>query len=386
MNFLNLKAILSLNGSGFALGLKRAESQSKQFAREIKGEFARAFGAAAITAYAVKVVNLADNITDLADRLEISTQAIQEWSFAARKSGSSIEAVTRFLEHLALARERALGGDQKAVEGLAAFGITDLSQNADQMGRQVGRSIAGGNLDRTALREIGGKSANELIPALKSMDELSEAAHKAGQVLSDETLAALKQLKNEAMGLADAFTGPVAAAIIFVSRRIQDALSVFKIGIGSMAAFAGGWWGGGDGTNKASWSDFVKRIKDGWAAANAVMDDELAKREKRDKAVRDQAENRQAMASTPSRSSLLAQDKIHDFTPKKVAEAAARAQMERPQVNSWQQLGAAVRGVNHDHVRDIAGNTKEALKKQDEIRKAIDRFGAITGLNAAQED
>src|SRR5688500_11295850 len=112
MNFLNLKAVLSLNGSGFALGLKRAESQSKQFAKEIKGEFAKAFGTAAVVAYAKRMMDLAGTITEASDRTGVSTKALQEWAYAARQSGSSIEAVTRYLEHLAQAREKALGGDQ----------------------------------------------------------------------------------------------------------------------------------------------------------------------------------------------------------------------------------------------------------------------------------
>jgi hypothetical protein len=51
-------------------------------------------------------VDLAGTITEASDRTGASTKALQEWAYAARQSGSSIEAVTRYLEHLAQARER----------------------------------------------------------------------------------------------------------------------------------------------------------------------------------------------------------------------------------------------------------------------------------------
>src|SRR5688572_467743 len=139
MNFLTLKAFLGLDGSGYAIGLKRAESQAKSFAKDIKREFAQAFGVAAITAYSAKLVNMADNITDTAERLDMGTKSLQEWTYAAQKSGSSIERVTSFLESLARARERALGGDKDDIANFAKFGITDFSPNADQLGRQMGR-------------------------------------------------------------------------------------------------------------------------------------------------------------------------------------------------------------------------------------------------------
>lgn len=369
MSFLNLKAVLSLNGSGFALGLKRAESTSKQFAKEIKSQFAQAFGAAAITAYGVKVVNMADDITDLSDRLEISTRALQEWSYAARKSGSSIEAVTRFLEQLAITRERAMGGDSDAMANLNAFGITDPSMGVDAMGRQIGKSIAGGNMNRSALKAIGGKGVGELIPALKDLEELSKSA----SVISDESLEALKQLKNEALGFADALMGPVAKAIIFIGNRIQDAMSVFKIGVGAIGAMASVFhYGEGDGSGKASFSDLKARFKQMGKAAMDVMDEELAAREKREKGIKERADNRTEAAAEAENASSDGPDYRESEPIKRVAEKAAQeTMMNRPALNSWQQLGAAVRFNPNDSGTRIAKAAEQSVKEQRDIKVAI---------------
>jgi hypothetical protein len=359
MNFLNLKAVLSLNGSGFALGLKRAESASKQFAKEIKGQFAQAFGAAAITAYGVKIINMADNIIDLSERLGVSTKALQEWNYAAQKSGSSIERVTQFLEHLARVRERALGGDKDAVENLTSLGVTDLNQGVDPMARQIGRTIASGNFSRVALAAVGGKGAGELVPALQAMDELSESAHKAGRVLNDETLEALKALKNEAMALSDVFSGPFAKSILWMAEKLRGAFTVIKAGIAGGAAFLGAGTAGISDSNKPAMD-----------AAMAAFDEVFDEWENHQKNIKKQAEERarkqeeidanQKGVFGPTMEEL-SPEKLTSAVPiKKAAELAAQSSINSPSLTAWQSAGAAIRfSPDKKALDDIAKHTRE---------------------------
>ena len=358
MNFLNLKAVLSLNGSGFALGLKRAESASKQFAKEIKGEFARAFGTAAIIAYGAKVVNMADNIIDLSDRLGISTKALQEWGYAAKKSGSDIEAVTRFLEQLAVAREKALGGDKGSLESFSKLGVSqsDLeSLSLDEISRKIAGTVKGGNIQELigSLKDVGGRSAGELVAAMKSLDDLSKSA----PIISDESLEKLKLMKTEALGLADIFAGPVADGIGLFADAIRNAFSVFKVGAGGAAAFLGALSGGAS-------------LKEAGKAAMDVLDAELEEGERRKKRIQDNIDARhasEAQANAPRESSRL-----FDFTPlKQAAEKAAQMSINRPGLTSWQSAGAAIRFNPDSKVlqdiakssRDTANNTRPETKR-----------------------
>jgi hypothetical protein len=375
MNFLNLKAVLSLNGSGFALGLKRAESTSKQFAKEIKGQFAQAFGAAAIIAYGRHVINLADNIIDISERLGISTKAFQEWANAAKKSGSSIEAVTQFLEQLSIAREKALEGDGSTIESFRKLGISpnDLQTiGLDQIGRKIGQTVKNGNIQELirSLKELGGKSAGGLVPALKAIEELSQSA----PIIKDEDLEKLKQLKSEALGFADVLIGPVSDAIVLMGDRLQDALSVFKIGIGGAAAFIGSLSGtpleppSGKGPEKGvdAYLKAMRGEEDGGSAtrkaldaAMKVLDDELESRERRKRAIKESIDARragEAAANIARESSVL-----HDASPiKKAAEKVAQNSINTPSLTAWQSAGAAIRfSPDKKALDDIAKHTRE---------------------------
>lgn len=366
--FLNLKAILSLNGSGFALGLKQADSASKKFANDIKGEFARAFGTAAITAYATKIVNLADNIIDLSERLGVSAQVIQEWGHAARRSGSSIEAVTRFLEQLAVARDKALGGDEGTLKNLDRLGVTDLS-SVEAMARQIATTVQNSNIQDilAPLRDIGGRGVGELVPFLKAMREMEEAARKSGQVMSNETLVALKNLKTEALGLADIFLGPVADSITFITRQLENVLSFTKMTVGSFAAYHGAKAGGATD-------------KEAREIAYGVIDSEVDAREKRKKAIQAQIERLQS-TGTAEDAPKATPDVLHRVALKNVAEKAARREMrDQSKLNSWQQLGAAVRFSPENHGQEIAKNTSETVRKLEETKAAIEKMGTVNGL------
>ena len=368
MNFLNLKAALSLNGSGFAIGLKRAESKTKQFAKEIKSEFARAFGTAAITAYAVKVVNLADDIVDFSERLGISTKALQEWAYAAKKSGENIEMVTKFLENLGIAREKALGGDENMISGFGRFGIGQdelQNLNIDQLGRRVSNAVRGGNIEdlRKSLRDLGGE-VSKLIPMMRTgIDELSQEAHDFSRIFSEETLENLTTLKNEVLLLADAFTGPLAKAIASALIPLRELLAGVTAPIAATSAYLGARFGGATPGEALD------------AAAAASTHERTAGQRMRERMEASIAA-RQAMAGQlpsgdPGLTTKAAQAKA---LVEKVASRSASGEPDKPELNAWQQLGAAVRFVPDDRKNDSI--SKEQLRELQAIRKASEKLSA----------
>jgi hypothetical protein len=244
--FLNLRAILGLNASGFHLGMKQAESAAKAFGRSIKREFGNAFGVAAITAYSAKVVNLADEITDLSDRLGISAKTLQEWKYAADRSGASIEKLTFFWENLAKAREKALEGDSKAQSLFWQFGVnpSELGQmGTAEMTVAIQRKVKNTqnpNDISPALNAIGGRGASSLIPLFKSdIEGLTREANELGRVIDNEAIAQLKSLKSEIMELSSLAIGPAAIGLGEfgkVLRSVMHSVSRWTAVSGAIAA------------------------------------------------------------------------------------------------------------------------------------------------------
>lgn len=328
MNFLNLKAVLSLNGSGFALGLKRAESTSKQFAREIKGEFARAFGTAAIIAYTHRMVDLASKISDTSETLGISTKALQEWSFAARQTGASFENVSKYLEELARARERALGGDATAMNAFSKLGIgeNDLrTKGLEDLAKAIADTVRSGNIQELlgSLRAIGGEGATKLVPAMQHFNELSE---KAG-IISDENLEKLRAMKAEIFGMADALNTAAIPAMAKFSELAANGIQVISMGLSAMWAAAAKF---AQTSSPAS----------AWRAMNKDFDERFAEWEARRKRIAD------AMATRQAASSQIPEfDKLHSADAMEVGNKAVRAatsSINRPPLTQWQQAGAGI--------------------------------------------
>jgi hypothetical protein len=369
MNLLKIIAELGLDASKYFVGMKRAESSAKSFAKEIKGEFARAFGTVAALKFGRDIINLADDVTDLSDRLGMSTKAIQEWAYAAKKSGSSIESVTRFLEALAVAREKALGGDAASMSAFGELGVSqsDLqSLTLDQLGRKIGSKVRDSSVSDILkpLREVGGKGAAELIPAMKGdIDELAKAAAGVGRIFSDETLESLKALKNTTAEWLDLMTGPLAIGL----SKISTVVSYMSEGVKASVVGIGGIIGGlANGLS----------LKEAWTVgkemAKEVADEFAAKR----KASQDAIDTRNAAANlTPSPS-----DKLHDASPKKAAEKAAQSSLAAlPSLTGWQSAGAAIRfSPDKKELQDIAKHTREtAMNTRPSNKQAGSGIGGL---------
>lgn len=208
---LKLVGEVALDGSGWNSGLRGLERSTKSMMGGLKGWVAGAFGATAIKAAVQTTIDYASTLSDTAARLDISTTALQQWQYAAKMGGASADSLTGFFERLAAAQDSALGGNESTIRSFAALGITlrDLSgSNTEAIALKIAAAFRVGAGDArgmaNALREVGGRGAGALLPAMKAgLEDAFEEAKRLSLVLDPEIIEKLDRLgdKWDIMGL-----------------------------------------------------------------------------------------------------------------------------------------------------------------------------------------
>jgi hypothetical protein len=399
-SFLNLKAMLSLNASGFQLGMKRAESQAKAFAKEIKREFVGAFGTAAMLEFSAKIIETADRLVDLSTELGVSTKTLQEWGYAAKKNGRNLDDVAKFFENIANARERALRGsddDLRAFERLGVGAERLKRSNLQGIGSDIWKKVfntADVQSLIAPLKQLGGKSdAQRLIPMFKEdMKEIAEEAAQLGQVMDDTMLLQLKQAKNEAEKLADSFKGPVANAIIYASKALQFLLDKFTIGTAAISAFLGAM-SASDGTQSTGAKQLGKRfakdyqgggigglmrgmwsaIREGGSETKNQFSGAIKAAEDAMTSAQDKINARQkSFDAQLATNKALGNIRGSDVTPDKFAALKITTP---DNLSSWQKAGGGVRQgpMIETTLKTIAENTERAAQRLEELKNIAQR-------------
>jgi len=241
MAFMSILARLGLDSSGFQAGVKQAESSAKGLGKSIgsdlKGQLASAFSVAAVVAAGKAVMDYADKIGNMSDRLGISTDELQRFDYAARQSGSSLETFQGVFEKLSVAREEALEGNEKIVESFKRLGVSmdDLkNRRLDELIKIIARTVQAGDAQALlpALRDVGGKGAGELIPTFQAgLDETGSQA----PIISAEDIEAMKQAGDNFSALVQTLQADLAPVVSFVISRLQDLVDFLKL-VGRFAA------------------------------------------------------------------------------------------------------------------------------------------------------
>ncbi len=245
MSLLSLLVKLSADGSGFNIVMKQAEGSVKklshEFNSELKRSIAEAFGVYALVEFTKKTIEFAAKISDLSERTGVSTDALQEWSYAAKQNGSDIDAVVGFFEKLGVARAKALGNNQESIASFERLGITldDLKKKRlEDIGVGIGRTVLKGDPQNLggALRDVGGRGATGLIATFKGdVEQLGKAARDAGVVIKEDTIDQLKELGDEFENFVAMLRGPMATGLI----ATISVLNMLVTGVKAIAAFFG---------------------------------------------------------------------------------------------------------------------------------------------------
>jgi hypothetical protein len=165
--------------------------------KSVAGAFGIAFSAQQLVGFVKKTLDAASSIKDMADKLGVSTDAAQEFAFAAEQTGSSLETVERAIFEM----NRGLStGDKSTVKALRALGLefkTIRSLEPAEAFKTIASAIQAvpDPMDQARLAmELFGKSGKDLLPAIKEgFVKIGEEAPK----MSDATIKALERAQDQ---------------------------------------------------------------------------------------------------------------------------------------------------------------------------------------------
>lgn len=189
---------------------KNAESIATKFGNGIKT--AAKWGSAIVggaTAAASAVVGLATNAADTADEIDkmsqkigISTESYQEWSYVMGQNGMDVEKLSVGMKTLVSQMDSAASGTASAQENFDKLGVSiyDASgklKDQETMLNEAMHALAdmeNGTEKARLATELFGKAGIEMMPMLNqgsgAMDELTQRAHDLGLVMSEEAVGA----------------------------------------------------------------------------------------------------------------------------------------------------------------------------------------------------
>lgn len=242
--------------SKFRTDLEKARRETKDSADKM-GASLRTIGAAAKGIAAVgatagvaagglfllvqRAANAAEEIADMADKVGVSTERLQELRFAFTQNGSSIADVNMGLSRL----NAGLGafvatGTGPAKEGLAALGIT-TREAAAQLGRgeqafdNVVKRLAAiqdpaqraGAAARIFGEEAGPKLAILIGKGTGEIDALSKKAREMGLVLRDDAVRQAAALSAQLRALGEVISTQMTGALIQLTPQIAAMAEAF---------------------------------------------------------------------------------------------------------------------------------------------------------------
>ena len=227
---MNVKGRTSLDGSGWAAGLRKMETGTKgaagRMAASMAGMVGGLFAVSALRSATMRMVQHADAIDKMAKRMESSTDTAQKFDFAASQNGATIEMVERSFMKTAQAMEGAKQGLSTYVRAFEAFGISMQqikTSTPEEIFLKIADSIekAGGALDKAkSLQDIMGRGGRQLVPAFVS--GFAATAASAPDPIDADTIKRLAEFNDEldrlkreilpgaalaVKGLADVFLG-----------------------------------------------------------------------------------------------------------------------------------------------------------------------------------
>lgn len=200
MAIFSLLAKLGFDGTAFETGAKRATSLAKGIGREINSTLASVFTVDKLAQFGMEAIDAAGKINDLSTQLGVTAEFLQEMKFAAEMSGGSLEGVSGALEKIAVARTKALQGNQGLIAAFERFGVTAeelKTAKLEDIFLKIGRAFEGVANPQQLLepfRELAGGRSGALIPAMvEGLGEAAQQARNLGMVMSNEVVTALDE-------------------------------------------------------------------------------------------------------------------------------------------------------------------------------------------------
>ncbi|MBR8344649.1 phage tail tape measure protein [Burkholderia ambifaria] len=179
-----------------------------------------------------------DEVEKVARRTGMSTDAIQQWMFAAKATGIDAKETVKSISDLGEAQNKAIHGNKDAAAAFAAVGISlaDLKKSSasDLLPRvaEAFHQSADGASKAAVANELFGASGENLIPLLdrgaEGLHELGAAARDAGAVIGNDTvrqMAAFKEHMELAHAKMDAMSMSAKTVLLPTIMNLTTALS-----------------------------------------------------------------------------------------------------------------------------------------------------------------
>lgn len=179
MSFLkSIIARVGLDGTEFDHGARqiehRAEKMGENVVEGFKEKLAEGFAVYLGLEGARNTMEFAHQMEILSTRTGISTDDLQKFDFAAKRSGTSIDSVVTAVEKLGIAQAKAIN-DPKIYEALTRLGLSPdqihnlegASENFQVIGERIKTASVNGQVLKD-MTEAFGRSSRELIPMFKN--------------------------------------------------------------------------------------------------------------------------------------------------------------------------------------------------------------------------
>lgn len=189
---------------------KGAESLAEKFGNGIKT--AAKWGAAiatgatvagtAIFGLATSAAGTADEIDKMSQKIGISAEAYQEWSYVMGQNGMDVDKLATGMKTLVSQMDKAANGTASAQENFDKLGVSIYNadgslKDQETLLNEVMHALAdmeNGTEKAQIATELFGKAGIEMMPMLNqgadAMDELTQRAHDLGLVMSDDAVSA----------------------------------------------------------------------------------------------------------------------------------------------------------------------------------------------------
>lgn len=209
-------------------------------------------GAGSFALAAKSAVDFADNLAKTADRLNVSTSALQEYQFAADRTGVAQDTLTDALSRL----QKRAGQFATTGAGPAANALERLGLDADVAARRLGdtgalfdAAVRGleaveSQAERSALAaELFGDTAgprmlNLLDQGVDGIDRLREEARRLGVVLEEDALRQAEATSDALGELATVLDRNVKAALLSSAPLIEELADAMTDAIPAALGFA----------------------------------------------------------------------------------------------------------------------------------------------------
>jgi len=196
--------------SGLQAGLNKARNLVNGFGKSIAGQLTGMFGARALFDFGKEAIVSAAQVAEGSKKLGLSAEEYQKLAYAAKQTGTDMDAVTGAFKKMSGVVTDAINGSKEAETTLNKLGIS-LDEVQNKSPQQLFELIAGAlnqitdATKRSAYAvDIFGKGGMALIPMLDNFKELGREAQDVGAIMSGEAVEAAHELEKAMSKLAGA--------------------------------------------------------------------------------------------------------------------------------------------------------------------------------------